>query len=71
MGRLLCKLNYFTGRSVQVRLQSGSDYNQFLQLAVQAAFDWVAFNRSNLVTLSVIPTSKFTIVRSCNAIILA
>ena len=50
----------YIGRSVQVRLSSGSDYNQFLQMAVQAAFDWVAFNQSNLVTLSVIPTSKFS-----------
>ena len=59
----LTRTHIVTGRTVQVRLPSGSNYNQFLQLAVQAAFDWVFYESTNSVRLSVIPTSelqKFT-----------
>jgi len=48
------------GRSVSVKLSSHSrhHYNQFLRFAVKAGFDWVYYESSNRVRLSVIPSSK-------------
>ena len=45
---------------MRIRLERSGDYDLFLQLAVEAAFDWVFYASSNFVRLSVIPTSKST-----------
>ena len=45
------------GRTVQISLSRQRDYNPFLQLAVQAAFDWVFYEADGVIRLSVIPTS--------------
>jgi hypothetical protein len=57
------------GRTVEIQLSSGSSYNEFLQLAVQSAFDWVFYWQSNRVRLSVIPTSEFRILNGRGMII--
>ena len=42
-----------------IRLSRSSDYSLLLELAVEAAFDWVDFAASDLIRLSVIPTSTY------------
>ena len=48
------------GRTVAIRLSRSGDYDLFLQLAVEAALDWVYYEFSDRVRLSVIPTSTST-----------
>ena len=51
-----CFMFICVGRTVAIRLSRSGDYEVFLQLAVEAALDWVFYESSNLVRLSVIPT---------------
>ena len=43
---------------MQIRLSRSNDYDDFLLLAVEAAFDWVFYADPNFIRLSVIPTSE-------------
>ena len=43
-----------------IRLSRSGDYSLLLELAVEVAFDWVYFAASNLIQLSVIPTSMLS-----------
>jgi len=47
-----------TGRTIRVRVHSQSRVSEFLTRAIQAAFDWVSYENSNYVRLSVIPDSE-------------
>ena len=51
-------LSITTGRTVRVRVHDTSQISKFLKNAVQAAFDWVFYDNSQYVRLSVIPDSK-------------
>ena len=57
--KILMLLFLFVGRTVRVNLPQGSDYNQFLRIAVGSAFDWVYYENPSFVRLSVIPSSKW------------
>ena len=54
----------FSGRSLKVRLSGGSNINsesnlgQLCGLALAAGFDWVYFESSNYIRISVIPDGK-------------
>ena len=47
------------GRTIRVHVEDQSRVSEFLTNAVQAAFDWVSYNSTDYVRLSVIPDSEF------------
>ena len=54
------------GRTVMIRLSRSGDYSLLLELAVEAAFDWVYFAADDLIRLSVIPTSMLIFIVLAN-----
>ena len=56
--------SYFSGRTLKVRLSGGSNINsqsnlgQLCGLALVSGFDWVYFESSNYIRISVIPDGK-------------
>ncbi len=51
---------FIIGRTISIRLQDGNDgdYSALLTAAIDSKFDWVFYENSNTVRLSVIPSSK-------------
>ena len=49
-----------TGRTIRIRVFDPSRVSEFLTNAVEAAFDWVSYENSNYVRLSVMPDSKLS-----------
>ena len=58
---ILTHVSLTTGRTLRVHVHDYFQISTFLKKAVQAAFDWVFYDNSEYVRLSVIPDSKWDI----------